>query len=203
MRLYAQRRTLCLVSSLAILMVMLSSCAGPPEPETNCPDFANIEQDCAEPKAPAVKEALDKCLADLSYAQDELRAVYAKGRVKRSQDMQGIWKVYIKLTEGNMVLGFSSQTSPVGQVERVMSTGSTNGLREGGYRLLFDDRQGNITTYVGYLPQNRSESVSFYPNGSLQRFQRDIDGHTFAQASWNIRGEIRAEGLSARPRQGG
>jgi len=166
-----------------------------PEAPSNCPKFADAQQHRDEPKTPAVKEALKRCLADLSKAQEELHTLYAKGEVKRTPTINGSWVSTTKSTTDEFFLTFSTQTSPPGEVTRRVFADGNSDSPKTAYRIEFDD-QGRIKRYAAFTGLHVYQSLVFYPNGGINTFRTEVDRQTSGQATWDADGKLQSDGVS-------
>jgi hypothetical protein len=150
-----------------------------------------------KPKKPELHQALEKCLSDLSVAQQEVRALYAEGKVKRHLGMQGMWMAFVKFPNGFYNATFASETGPMLGFSKTVYTDDKyhHEIRELGYEIHCNEL-GGIDTY---WRRTSHERLTFYPNGGIKRFSADIDDHTSGEASWDIDGKLQSEGLSVHP----
>src|ERR1051326_8571466 len=180
----------CIVALAATALVASASC-GRAEPPKDLPNSADASPRYEKPKKPALNSALERCLADVPKAQEELRTLFAEGKVKRRHHPQGGWAAYIKLTnKGNFEL---YDIAFYGQTERILSFTKfvyadeehKHELHDLGYEMYFDEN-GRVEKY-----QRRSTGLlHFYPNGTLKSFGGLLEDGTHLVARWNEDGKL-------------
>lgn len=160
------------------------------------PPIVEVRPNYEKPKNRAIDDVLNRCLDDLSQAQNELRSLYAEGKVQRRPDMQGIWKAPITLSNGFLAVGFPSETGPVGQViKRVFTDGHPKReLREQSYDIIYYN-DGKVRKYI----LRDDAGLEFYPTGGLKSFSAQIDERTSCSASWDADGKLLGDGTSSHP----
>lgn len=165
----------------------------PAGPEQS-PQIADVRSNHEKAKTPTVNEALERCLADLSKAQNELRSLYAEGKVERSPDVQDKWQAYVKFTNGDYSLVFESSTGPCLVFRKAVfaDKGSPRQLLDLGYEVFYYS-DGKIKAYHR---RNFQEGVELYPNGGIDKFWGEIDEHTSCKATWDADGKLIGEGFS-------
>jgi len=184
------------LTGILIVPYGLRALAGSPvDPPANCPSFAPVPQGYEKPKTPVINKALEHILGNVLNAQEEIRALYTAGKVKRFLGIQGMWQAYIKFPNGDFSFVFKSETGPVLGVNKFVYTDETHTqeVHELGYEIQFD----NQNKIESYRPRTSYGSLTFYPNGSLKTFAADIGDRSSGEASWDAGGRLLSEGMSS------
>jgi hypothetical protein len=161
------------------------------------PQIVELRSNYEPPKNLAISNALDRCLGGLSKAQDELRALYDEGKVKRFLGIQGMWQAYVKSTNAEYSMVFESKTGPLLGFFKFVYTDKErkHELPELGYRVdCYKD--GKVEHYAR---RTLRDGLRFYPDGGIETFYADIDDKTSCEASWAPDGKLKGEGLSSHP----
>lgn len=178
---------------VAVARVILCRGAEPPQ----IPQIAEVRPRYEQPKTTAVNDALARCLADVAKAQNELRTLYAEGKVKRFLGIQGMWLAYIELTNGYYSMVFDSRTGPLLSFHKFVYADKerTRELHDLGYEIHYYP-DGPVKEY---RRRTLHDGLDFYPNGGLKSFRAEIDDRTACEASWDADGKLKGEGTSSHP----
>ena len=163
------------------------------------PQIVEVQPNYEKPKTLVVNEALERCLANLSKAQDELRMLYTEGKVKRYLGVNDMWVSTIRftngLTNGIYSMVFESKTGPLLGFDKSVYADREykDEYRELGYEIDYS-KDGNVEHYRS---RTLRAGMSFYTNGALKSFGADIDARTSCNASWDAAGKLTGEGTSS------
>jgi hypothetical protein len=157
--------------------------------------IAEVRPNYETPKNPAISNALDRCLADLSKAEGELRTLYKEGKVKRFLGIQGMWQAYVKSTNTEYSMVFKSKTGPLLGFYKFVYTDKErqHELREQGYEIQYYPNG----TVKGFTRRTLRDGLSFYPDGGLESFGGDLDERTSCSVSWDANGKLLGAGMSS------
>lgn len=155
------------------------------------PKGAKVEYE--HPKTTNVEAALERSLNDFSKANEELRQLYAEGKVKIQRHPQGLWTDYIEFDDGFFAMCFASASGPLlSFTKRVFEDKEhKREIGERGYEIQYDSK-GQVNSYQ--MRDGRG-SLFFHPNGGIRTFIRHLDS-TVVQASWDEVGKLQGEGAS-------
>jgi len=190
------------IVSLTVLfgtsLVLLSSCASA-APAGSPPNLLEMKSGYEKLKTPGANEALERCLAELAKAQEDVRVLYAEGRIERRPHPQGGWTAVVKLAEdGHYVLYglmFRSETGPISSVSKFVYADKQHKhpFYEIGYEVYYDT-EGRLEKFQ---PRRADAGlVRFHSDGAIKSFGAAVDAMTSVSADWAADGKLQSEAAS-------
>jgi len=192
MRTYSKKSVVLLTILFGAIVGASTPCHGA-EPERSSPD-ENARPRHDKPKTPTVNEALGRCFSNLFKAQGELKNLQSEGEMLKPHKPGGynpFWSCYLKRTNVTFSATFHSEAGTIRHFLKRVFTDDKY-LREIhalGYEIYYDEK-GKVQSYSR---RDSSERISFYPDGSIEELQEDIDDHTACHVKWTEDGKIESE----------